>query len=316
MPSTSSPSHPFARPVGYAIVLAALVGLFVAGAFLMREATRAPHTIRIHFPEISTLAEGDPVVQGGVPVGKVTSIRLPPEDSGNREALVEVELFTDHPLAADARFVNFSHSLMGARKVWIQPGTSSLPLDESRVQEGIFAPGISETMHKVDSLVVIIARLRQETERLLTEDNPLRSPVAAARRLDTAAQALDRLTGRLESARAALDAGIAGFSAAARDARLGARAAEPPLNQALVQSREWIQTVEAVEKNLDSVLTRVEKITALANDTTHAGKLLNSRVAYDQLEQSVRLLEQVSKILEKDGLTDSMKIRPRLRKPK
>ena len=124
--------HPLARPVGYVLVLAVLIGFILAAAFLFHEVTRSPRIIRVHFPEIATLGEGDPVVQGGVPVGKVVSIRLPPPHSPSHDAMVEIELFHHRPLAADARFLNFSHSLMGARKVWIVPGISPLPLDESR----------------------------------------------------------------------------------------------------------------------------------------------------------------------------------------
>ena len=309
----SSPHHPLARPIGYALVAAVLVGLFLAGAFLTHEITRSPRIIRVHFPEIATLGEGDPVVQGGVPVGKVTSIRLPAEDSPDRDALVEIELFHHRPLAQDATFLNFSHSLMGARKVWIVPGRSPLPLDESRIQEGLYQPGLAETLHRVDSLVFLIARLRAETDRLLTEDNPLKSPLAAARRLDSAAMRLDQITGRLESARAALEAGLTGFSSAANQIRQGVRAAEPPLHASLQNARQLLTAVESVQKNLDSLLVRVEKITAMAGDSTGAGKLLNTSVAYDQLEQSVRLLEKTARFMTKEGLADSVKIKPRLR---
>jgi ABC-type transporter Mla subunit MlaD len=321
--SKTSGQNPLARLVGYAVVIASLVGLFLAGSFAVQEWTRPHRTLQIHFPEIATLSEGDPVVQAGVSVGKVISIRLPSsagvvsKNPGavhhtDREAVVTIELDHLRPMPEDTRFVNFSHSMMGARKVWVVLGSSTRALDESRIQEGVYRPGIAETMHRVDSLVVVIARIRVETERLLTEENPLRSPLAAARVLDSATGALGRLTDRIESARAALEAGLTGFSSAARNASRSTRAAEPSVNRALLEAREMIRTVEGIQKNLVAVMTRVEKITALAGDTTGTGRLLGSRKAYEDLEKSVRLLEKAAEVLTKDGLTDSMKVLPRM----
>lgn len=326
-----TPVHPLARPIGYAIVLAALVGLAFAAVFLVREATRSPRLIQVRFPEIATLSPGDPVVQGGVQVGAIKSIRLEASDpesvdgpdtrdastSSMTRALVTLELFHHRPLAQDARFLNFSHSLMGARKVWILPGADTKegapPLDESRVQEGLFAPGLAETLHKVDSLVTAIARLRDQAERLLTEDNPLRSPVAAARLLDTAALRLNHLTGRLASARAALVTGLQGLNAAAEQSRRGVRAAEPRARAALLRARDLVDALKSVQGNLDTLLFRLEKTAALAADSTAAGRLLNDDAAYAKLEKSVRLLEGVAGLLREDGLGDSLKIRPRVR---
>jgi ABC-type transporter Mla subunit MlaD len=289
-----------------------LIGLVLAAAFLVREVARSPRLIRVHFPEIATLSPGDPVVQGGVQVGAIESIRLDSSGAGT-DALVTLELFHHRPLARDARFLNFSHSLMGARKVWILAGASPHPLDESKVQKGLFAPGLAETLHKVDSLVVVIARLRDQTERLLTEDNPLRSPVAAARLLDTAAHRLNHLTGRLASARAALLTSLQGLNSAAEQTRRGVRAAEPPARTALLRARDLVDALESVQENLDTLLTRLEKITALAGDSTAAGRLLYEDAAYAKLEKSVRLLEKTARLMEKDGLADSIKIRPKLR---
>jgi ABC-type transporter Mla subunit MlaD len=305
--------HPLARPVGYALVLTLLIGLVLAVGFLVHEATRSPRLIRVRFPEIATLGEGDPVVQGGVQVGEVESIRL----TGS-ETLVEIELFHHRPLAQDARFVNFSHSLMGARKVWIVPGGSPLPLDESRIQEGVFAPGLAEMLHKVDSLVVVIARLRDETERLLAGDDPGRSPLAATvlleGRLDTAARQLDQITGHLVSARVALMSGLQDLTSAAGRARRGVLAAEPPARSALSQARDLLDAMETIQRNLDTLLARVEKVTALAGDSTAAGRLLKEDSAYVRLEKSVRVLEGLANLMRKDGLGDSLKIRPRVRK--
>jgi hypothetical protein len=74
-----------------------------------------------------------------------------------------------------------------------------------------------------------------------------------------------------------------------------------------------VGALESVQENLDTLLTRLEKTAALAGDSTAAGRLLYDDAAYAKLEKSVRLLEKTARLMKKDGLADSVKIRPRVK---
>jgi ABC-type transporter Mla subunit MlaD len=302
-----------ARLLGYAILGGALVAAVMFAAFVVSEIARPDRIVRVEFPEIATLSEGDPVVENGVEVGKVRSIRLAPPPA---RARVELELFHHRPLSRDTRFVNFSHSLMGARKVWVVPGSlnpSRDPLDESGVQAGLFAPGLAETLHKVDSLTLRVAGLRAETERLLTGDNPVLAPLEAQRRLEAAARSFDALAAKLGDAQASLGSGLGRLQSFARTLDRDAREAGPRLDTAFARADLLLGSVRRVQNDLDTALARAAALAAMARDSAGAGRLLHDDAAYVRLRQSVRLLEQATRLLQKDGLGDSVKIKPRLR---
>jgi hypothetical protein len=129
-----------------------------------------------------------------------------------------------------------------------------------------------------------------------------------------AARQLDRLVVRLEAARAALRSGLRELTSAANGTRRAVRAAEPGARDALLRARDLVRAVESTQRHLDTLLTRLEKTAALAGDSTPVGRLLNEDATYANLEKSVRVLERVAALMEKDGLGDSLKIRPRFRR--
>lgn len=310
----SSSRVAIARLLGYAILACAAVGVMLLASFVIGEIVRPDRVVRVEFPEIATLAEGDPVVENGVEVGKVRNIRLaPPPLLKNQGPLVEIELFHHRPLPRDTRFVNFSHSLMGARKVWVVPGKSPEPLDEKATQPGVFTPGLAETLHKVDSLTARVVALRAETERLLTGGNPVLAPLEAQQRLEAAARGFDALSARLAEAQASLGSGLGQLRSFARAVDAGTAEAGPRLDTAFERADLLLGAVRRVQDDLDTALARAAALAALAGDSAGAGRLLHDDAAYRRLRQSVRLLEQATKLLQKDGLGDSVKIKPRLR---
>lgn len=149
-----------ARWIGYGTALAILATLLSLLSALRGELSSPSHLIRVRFPETGTLRPQDPITRSGVVVGRVHSVA--PDSSA---ALVSLELFDKRPLRADARFVNFNHSLMGDRMVVLVPGTSSQNMDESQVQAGLFANGVAETIHQVDGLLKMVLRINSLSHR-------------------------------------------------------------------------------------------------------------------------------------------------------
>jgi ABC-type transporter Mla subunit MlaD len=304
-----------ARILGYTLVLGCLLCLGLLASFLLREAVDTGRTIRVHFPEIATLSQGDPVVRQGVTVGKVRRIAIE-----NGDPVVELQLFDHHFLAADTRFANVSHSLMGARKVWLEPGTSPLPLDEKVLQEGVFVPGLPETLHKVNALTGLVKKLRADSERLFDEKGAAGGSLAAAlavqRQLDELTQGLDMIAGRLDDASGGLRKGLARLSTlAATGDRTAAdlRALEPRLDRTWRRVDTLMASLAAVEGGLTAALAQTERLAAAANDSTGAGRLLTDRAVYDGLLKSVDSLAAIAELLRFEGLGDEMPIKPRLR---
>lgn len=301
------------RFLGYSVVLAVGLLAFFLAAFFLREAVHTGRTVRVLFPEISTLSEGDPVAERGVTIGRVRRLSL-----RNDSAVAELQLFTHAFIASDARFVNFSHSLMGARMVLLLPGTSHAPLDESRVQAGFFAPGLAETLHKVRALTEQVTALRTESERILADSAWARGalgPLFSQKRLNETLASLAALSAALEDAAGTLGKDLAAATALGDSVRAGLRAREPALDRARMRIDATLTSVLALETRVAEALTTAERMGSLVGDSTVPGKLLNDRAAYDTLARLVEGLTAIAHALRDEGLGDSLKIRPRLGKP-
>lgn len=299
-----------ARLTGYAVVVLVLAAGACFGAFLMRDAVRGP-LVWVRFPELATLSEGDPVVSQGVAVGVVERITL-----AEGRPLTALRFFSHRSFPADTRFDNLSHSLMGARKVWVTPGTSSTALDLTQVQAGTFVPGLPETMHKVEALVRRVALLRTAADSLLAAGGAttLWEPLDAAHDLMTT------LAASVEDGAATLHAGVAAMrSATHATERIAAltRAASPATDTAVARTQTRLTAARHAEASLANALTTLESLTGTLRDTAYvlgAGRLLDDSRMYDSLVHVVHALDAVTRSLKAGGLGDDIKINPRLKR--
>jgi ABC-type transporter Mla subunit MlaD len=299
------PTSSLARPVGYLLVAGFLVlGAFFA-VFAVREFRDPGTTVRVRFPEISTLSEGDPVVENGVAAGRVESIRL---DSVG--ALVALKLDRRELPPVDTRFVNFSHSLMGARKVWIRRGVSPLPLDASRIQEGAFVPGLPEALHKVRVLNERLAAWREASDRLLGGGDSA-AIVRAVGAMERAFARLAALDTSMGAAAADLRAGVERLSGLETKASAAARGGGQEVSAASKRVATARASLAGLESGLSASLSRLEALAAAVDaDTGVAYRLLADRKLYDSLVGGMENLTAVARRFRDEGLSDSVKVRP------
>src|ERR1700748_1429485 len=117
-------TEPRARIAGYDTVGALRIFICWIGHSVLHEILHPDRVISVRFPDLGTLKIEDPVVENGVPIGRIKSVRL--QDGF---PLAEVELYRRDFIPSDSRFIDFNHSLMGARMVVLHPGHSEIPMD-------------------------------------------------------------------------------------------------------------------------------------------------------------------------------------------
>lgn len=308
---SSSTARRSARLTGYLVVILCLGMLAGFGIFLVRDAARGP-LVWVRFPELATLSEGDPVVERGVAVGRVERITL---RDGRPHAGLRFFHHRDFP--ADTRFVNLSHSLMGARTVWMIPGSSPAPLDLARPHRGEFAPGLPETLHKVDALVARVRLLRTTADSLLSAG----AAAGLLEPLDAAHALLNTVAASVNAAAITLDNGIASLRAAghAADHITGAvRSASSEADTAAARTRALLAASAHAEATIAAALTSLESLTATLQDSSSTaddlsfGRLLNDRSLHDSLLHMVQTLGAITRTLKAGGLGEDITIRPRL----
>lgn len=128
-----------------------LVGLLMLGGLVLtfgrvREVFKDTYTLRVAFPNASGIKENSPVFLGGSRVGKVQ--QKPQLNSTFTGVIIDLEIFKDVMIPADATFSIGSAGLMGDALVEIKPSGKEtdvfLPHDYDKIIEGQQAGGLSD----------------------------------------------------------------------------------------------------------------------------------------------------------------------------
>lgn len=300
-PRSPEARQKLARRLGYAVTLSSLLAITAVLGFLAWDYARGPLIATVRFSEVGTLMEGDPVELRGVPVGRVRQVR-----KGKREALVELEIFRRLDLAADSRFINFNHSLMGARMVLLAEGRGADRLDFGAVQEGVFEPGIAESIHQVEKLLGV-ARDYAALGRSLREGGEGR-PSAQAFMEESVYPLLEgysRLADKLGETLEKSEAELVRYERTAAEARILTRTSASLLEDRTRRGAELALRLSLLLEGADTLITKTEGLLARAADTaslSHA--LLTRRETYENLVALTKSLEKVVSVLRQEGVQD------------
>ncbi len=289
-----------ARFTGYTSLVVFFTFLSTCAFFLWKEAYKPARLIKVHFQEIGTLISEDPVLLNGVPIGQVRRIYW-----DNEKTLAEIELFQHDFLPSDARFVNFNYSLMGARMVVLVPGHSETGMDESQVQEGFFASGVAETIHRVEDLLNLVKKVQGNVDNLFVGSN---APFSAQRLQNHYQKTLDqlhRISAKAEKTGHAIEVGATAINQVNIQLLGELTTLSNALNPTWKDMDSTLNSTLAKEVQLDQVLTSLETLFA---SMQAAPSVLNSltqdRKLYDNLTHSLDVLETALQSLQKRGLQD------------
>lgn len=128
-----------------------LIGLLMLGGLVLtfgrvREVFKDTYTLQVAFPNASGIKENSPVFLGGSRIGKVKE--KPRLNSTFTGVIIDLEIFKDVMIPADASFAIGSAGLMGDALVEIKPSGKEtdvfLPHDYDKIIEGSKAGGLSD----------------------------------------------------------------------------------------------------------------------------------------------------------------------------
>lgn len=135
------------------------IGLMLLGGLILqfgrvREIFKDTYVLRVAFPNASGIKEGSPVFLGGSRVGKVN--KKPVLNATFSGVIIDIELFKDVLIPADATFGIGSAGLMGDALVEIKPtGKQSdvfLPHDYDKIIEGEKAGGLNDLQSQAEKV--------------------------------------------------------------------------------------------------------------------------------------------------------------------
>lgn len=251
--------------VGF-VVLSAIALLIFGMLWLNRiEVGRHKYSVAVAFEDAGGLRPGDPVTVSGLEKGKVKSIELNRHKPG---VIARLLLDSEVRLHRDARFWLLDASMMGDKRIAIDPGSAPEPFDPASIPDGLRSPGLIETTVKLGNLAQeageLLQRLKQD---LATPEN--------VRNLGQAVRHITQATAQL--------------SAMAAENRQALRETARDINQLVTPNKEKLDaTIQALSRAslaLDSIAHKIN----IGQGT--AGKLVNDQELYEEVRKTNKELQ-------------------------
>jgi len=154
--------------VGITVLLGLIVLVWVLGWAKNFTFEASQNKVRVKFETVAGLNMGDLVSVMGIKKGYVEDIYIL-----DNSAIVDLNITEDVDLKEDAKFSLMVLDLMGGKKIEIEPGISSTPIDYHKIQNGRFLGDISTTMAILGSVQGDLVDVIIEVKSSLTSLNKL-----------------------------------------------------------------------------------------------------------------------------------------------
>ena len=151
--------------LGMVFLLAIII--FVWGLFYLKEwrVTGDTYLVDVRLSSAVGVKSSDPILVGGVRVGKVEAVKL-----DDMSPIVTLRVDEPFEIPEDSQVEVISRSVMGEKSINIRKGVSTLMVPPGGTIEGTAAPGISDMFTQVDSVTVNMRNLLKNANILLDPD--------------------------------------------------------------------------------------------------------------------------------------------------
>lgn len=285
--------------VGITVLVGIIVFLWILGWAKNFSITPTDNTVNVQFTNTAGLEVGDPVTVNGVRKGFVEDIKIKGE-----KVIVTMKISKDVALKEDANFGISMLDLMGGKKVEVNPGISKNLLDYKQVQSGTFYADIPYVMSMVGSFQKDITSTISDLKTTLNSlnnylgDRKLNNDIKSSMsNLNEVTKKLNILIDENRNNLKQLTANTVELTEDAKDF----------LNQNKESFNASAKELQTVLANSDSLVTKLNKFTdEIKNKKNNLGKIIYDEKLYDDITQSIKQLNELTKImieqLQKDGL--------------
>jgi len=276
--------------VGVTVIIGLIIFFWILGWAKNVLLASKEKTLQIRFENTAGLEIGDFVTVNGVRKGNVRNI-----EAEKNDVLVTVSVKNDTDLRKDAFFSVAMLDMMGGKKVEIKPGTSHEPIDYNKVQSGFFNADIPAVMSFVGSMQDdLISTLKQVQVSLKSMNNYL-TDQKLNDDIKTSIANVSRLTGQLNTLIDENRQSIKKLTANSVEITNDAKEFYQK-NQGSISNS--ISEAENVLKKTDSLVTSLNNFTIeIKAKNNTVGKILYDEKLYDDLNQSIKQVNELTKIL-------------------
>ena len=276
--------------VGITVIVGLIIFIWILGWAKNFSLSSNQKTLLVKFNSVSGLEVGDNVSVNGVRKGFVENFKL----EGDK-VIVSLSLDNDVKLQKDATFSISMLDLMGGKKVNINPGISSQPIDYNEVQTGIFFADIPEVMSILGTVEGDIPEIIKDIKITLSSlnnyltDNDLNTNIKSS--LSNLSKASKKLNILLEENRK-------GINQLTQNTVKLTQNVNDFLDENKSSLKSSVEELHTVLTQTDSLLVSVNTFSReIKNKKNNIGKILYDDKLYDNLSQSLTQLNELTKIL-------------------
>ncbi len=276
--------------VGITVILGFIIFLWIFG--WAKNFTLSSHrkNVSVEFSSVAGLGVGDPVTVNGVKKGYVEDIKV----AGNK-VITNLNLDPDVVLPINTKFSVMMLDLMGGKKVEIIPGSSSLELDYSKLQTGVFEGDVATAMAMLGTLQNDLIVVIKEVKTSLTVLNKTLTDQNFQNDLRTSVANLSKLTDNLNILLTTNSSEINKLLKAGNELTRN-------VNDFIVTNRDSISTtISSVHEALQTSKELLIKINKMMDETNagqnNLGKILNDPDLMNDLKSVISQVKELTKIL-------------------
>ncbi|WP_303978417.1 MlaD family protein [Dongia mobilis] len=249
---------------------------------------------------VSQLRVDSTVNFGGIPVGRVTDVRIDPEDSAL--ARVDFEIRSGTPVRVDSQATLELQSIAGGVGMALSRGTSDKPLLPPGSEVPAAASALERLARQAPDLVAKIDRIANNLNAMLSRENQ-QALTDTLNNLRDLSQGLKDRTPAIDTFLADSDAAMKEIGAAGTEFRVLATDLQKTLGPA---AKEAQKAVDAFEKMARSFEKTSEQMNALVAENREPLRQFSGTALYEatdllaQMRELVASMARISQELERD----------------
>jgi phospholipid/cholesterol/gamma-HCH transport system substrate-binding protein len=287
--------------VGITVLLGVIICLWIFGWAKNFSLTPTENIVKVKFNNTSGLEIGDAVTVNGVRKGFVEDLKIEGEN-----VIVTLKVDNNIQLKEDARFAISMLDLMGGKKVEISPGTSQNEIDYNKTQEGLFYADVPQVMSMVGSFQDDFTSTISDIKITLTSlnnyltDQQLNQDIKSS--MSNLSEVTKKLNTLIDENRTSLKQLTSNTAELTEEAKKFLETNKEKMNSSIDELR-------SVLKNTDSLIVNLNKFTDEMNaKQNNLGKIIYDEKIYEDLAQSLKQLNELTKLMLQQLKEDGLKI--------
>jgi phospholipid/cholesterol/gamma-HCH transport system substrate-binding protein len=257
--------------------------------------------LQVRFDNVSGLEIGDYATVSGVRKGVVDDLQ-----AVDNKVIVVLSLDNDVKLNKDAAFSIAMLDLMGGKKVDIYPGISREPLDFSEVQNGTFTADIPAVMSTLGTVQQDISVLISDMKTSLNAINGYLTDETLNRDIRTTVSNLRSLTSQMNQL---IIENRANFNKLASNSAELSEEANNFLKENKEGMKASLEDFKSIMNKTDALVTKVNTFTdQIMNQQNNIGKLVYDKEVFENLQSSLKQLNELSKLILEQLKGDGSKV--------